>query len=815
MSSRHPLLRYLPIFLAAATVATLSLVSPAASAMKFKGGAPTNSAPPTISGTTVQGSTLTASAGSWSGPQLTFTYTWERCSSPSSCTAIGGATASTYTLTTADVGNSIDVDVTASNSRGTASATSSLAGPVAPLPSGGGGGGGGGTISPPAASTPPAITGTAMQGSTLSASTGAWTGSPTSYAYQWIRCTTSTSCTPFTNTNGNTYTLTSVDVGATMKVAVTATNAGGSATSTSSPTGTVAPPPVSSISVSVTSPTAGATVSGRTPFDATVSGATPTWVAMTVDGGAMWSEVSAPYQYNGETDGKFDTTTVSNGTHTFAATAHFADGTSAVSSVTANVQNTTTPPPPPPPSPTVSVTAPASGATVSGSIPFAASVANGTASKVELTVDGGSLYTDSAAPYSYNGDSGTLDTTKLPNGNHTFNAKAYLSDGTTVTGSTTANVQNTVSPPPSTTVAHDGTGVIRFGNSWTQGTGYDRYDYVMVGYGDVDKAAALTSAKALIYKGAVDVYDSPNTDPGLNNGGVPYSQANANGWILKDTAGNVMHASGFGNYFGDIGAPGFQQAWATNVINFLTAHHADGVFIDNVLCSITGLSGGAVPAKYTSDAAFANAYISFLSYIGPALQSKGFYVSANTYCSGPSDMSANNAWWTRVAPYINGLMNEVFEQSPLDYTVRYFDSPTTSWMGNWKANLNVLQAAQAAGKDAFALTYGAGSNTSLMTYARASYMLVWNGKGGSFMWNPTDSADPYNSAWTADIGTPNASMVQVGGVYTRDYSKGYVVVNPSLSSATVSVPSGLKTLAGAAVGTSLTIPSQTAVIYAK
>jgi hypothetical protein len=87
--------------------------------------APTDVTLPSISGTSTQGDTLTASNGTWDGvPDPTYTYQWQDCNaSGGSCSDISGATNSTYTLQGSDVGDTVDVVVTASNSAGSASAS--------------------------------------------------------------------------------------------------------------------------------------------------------------------------------------------------------------------------------------------------------------------------------------------------------------------------------------------------------------------------------------------------------------------------------------------------------------------------------------------------------------------------------------------------------------------------------------------------------------------------------------------------------------------------------------------------------------------
>lgn len=80
---------------------------------------------------------------------------------------------------------------------------------------------------PPANTVAPVISGLMREGAQLEATTGSWTGSPSAYEYQWLRCDSAGITCADIGTNSNHYTLVAGDVSSTMRVEVRATGLGG------------------------------------------------------------------------------------------------------------------------------------------------------------------------------------------------------------------------------------------------------------------------------------------------------------------------------------------------------------------------------------------------------------------------------------------------------------------------------------------------------------------------------------------------------------------------------------------------------------
>jgi hypothetical protein len=164
------------------------------------------------------GTVLNGQVGGWSGdPKPTFKYQWLRCNPDgASCKDIANQVSLNYTTVAADAEHTIRFEVIATNKDGTATATSNA---TSEIPKGPGA---------PSEKSPPTISGQAVVGKTLTATTGTWTGTaPISYSFKWQTCNSSANSCTNNGASDNTYKIVAADAGKRLRVKVLAKNSAG------------------------------------------------------------------------------------------------------------------------------------------------------------------------------------------------------------------------------------------------------------------------------------------------------------------------------------------------------------------------------------------------------------------------------------------------------------------------------------------------------------------------------------------------------------------------------------------------------------
>ena len=159
-----------------------------------------------VSGTLTVGSTLTANAPTLSPVPSSQTYQWLR-----NGVAISGAISNTYTIVSADAGNTLSFSYSASRAGYTSYSTSASATSTVAAS----------TINVFTSTPKPGISGTLIVGSKLTATTIGWVPTPTKFTYKWLR-----NGVIISYATASTYTLTSTDYNTRISVRVIAYKTG-------------------------------------------------------------------------------------------------------------------------------------------------------------------------------------------------------------------------------------------------------------------------------------------------------------------------------------------------------------------------------------------------------------------------------------------------------------------------------------------------------------------------------------------------------------------------------------------------------------
>jgi hypothetical protein len=202
--------------------------------------APKGTATPPIlpAGTNTVDQTLSVTTGTWAGSvPIAFTYSWRRCNpvgDPPSCVPIVGATSATYVPSVADIGFSLRVWITGTNTAGTDTLITNHTFPIVDK-----------QHFSPTATLAPSIAGAAFPERQLTADIGTFTGDlPITTSFQWYRCdAVGNDCHAIQGATKVVYFPGDADVGFSLRLFVVVSNAYGTLVAKSDPSAAVAANP--------------------------------------------------------------------------------------------------------------------------------------------------------------------------------------------------------------------------------------------------------------------------------------------------------------------------------------------------------------------------------------------------------------------------------------------------------------------------------------------------------------------------------------------------------------------------------------------
>jgi Hypothetical glycosyl hydrolase family 15 len=324
-------------------------------------------------------------------------------------------------------------------------------------------------------------------------------------------------------------------------------------------------------------------------------------------------------------------------------------------------------------------------------------------------------------------------------------------------------------PPPNTLfVAPTGTSEVEDAGDLS------RFQYVIVNawnHGLVSRLKAKNpEIKLLVYK---DMSSSRSyacrdgADDELLAAGVGFCWADANrpDWFTTDPAGNRIEWSAWpGHWQMDVGDPGYQDAWAANVLDELRRYDWDGVFIDNAdLDHAAGYFPGRQMQEYPTPTSYGAATRSFLARVGPRLMDEGYLVLPNIQAN--PDLATPALWrdWTQ---FTSGGVHQ--------YWMKWGQGEDGHFGGDyWLQLQQTFEQQQRDGKLFLTGTPAPSDDVRSMRWGRASFLLGWNGGEAGY------GAGDWHPEWTIDIGAPAGPRYLVGTAWRREYTGGTVIANIS------------------------------------
>jgi len=240
-------------------------------------------------------------------------------------------------------------------------------------------------------------------------------------------------------------------------------------------------------------------------------------------------------------------------------------------------------------------------------------------------------------------------------------------------------------------------------------------------------------------------------------------------WFLLDQNGQrIIDEYGNENFvMMDPGNPGWRAFFLERIRDTQDADkNWGGVFLDNVeVTSSRREKDKEIPAAYPDESSYQAAVQGFLQYLYT-----GYFHPSGRLLFANLVARRDDADWTKYLTYLDGVMHEGWS---IDWPNGYRSATT------WEKQMNLAEQTQTMGKFIVLVSQGTKDNLELQKFSFASYLLVNQGRAAFRYAN----SQYYDEAWlydnyTLQLGQAQGNRYRQGDAWRRDFSNGFVIVNP-------------------------------------
>lgn len=238
-------------------------------------------------------------------------------------------------------------------------------------------------------------------------------------------------------------------------------------------------------------------------------------------------------------------------------------------------------------------------------------------------------------------------------------------------------------------------------------------------------------------------------------------------WFLMDKAGNPIHNNNR-MYYMDPGNPEYRIFWFQRMIEMQTEFGWEGIFIDNIEASLAKFDRmGSTPAKYPDDASYKSAVNGFILFVKESIQQTNKIPLMGNIVSTRDD----EVW----LQYIENLDGAMIESFAVDWSNGYKSA------ANWERQMEEIEKALVQNKFLILVSQSEQyDDIRREQFALASYLLVSKRESTAFRYV---NSEDYQEIWlyenlSLDPGLPLGPRYHDGFAWRRDFTNGYVLVNP-------------------------------------